>query len=165
MKEIKGKIFLGMELMRGGQLSELILTKKKQKKEKSSGSAQIWFPHVFHQFLSSDNVVIQNCNMGPPLPKIEQSRMLKADHLRRSLTKMRKVYFDRNIEREMQETGNNDLKSRRKMKPAVMAVERWFMQNGLKFPSSAPENFKRDAAEKRNLKVEIKDSTTSPVCN
>lgn len=59
MKEIKGKIFLGMELMRGGQLSELILTKKKQKKDFSDEEASQIIKAIFEavQYLHNNDIV------------------------------------------------------------------------------------------------------------
>jgi hypothetical protein len=79
--------------------------------------------------------------------------MVKADFLRRQLTKLRTKYFDAFREEEEKTrkavAGNRkeDESARaspRKMKPAVMAVERWLMHNALRYPHSSPENASRD---------------------
>jgi len=84
--------------------------------------------------------------------------MVKADHLRRQLTKIRKLNFDKRMSTSVSSSGSGRGKSQghaagsgregvqegagvRKMKPAVMAVERWLMHYALKCrtrPSAPP---------------------------
>ena len=56
--------------------------------------------------------------------------MVKSDFLRRQLTKLRSKRF----------AGA----PQRKMKPAVMAIERWLMHDTLRYPRSDPSNRERD---------------------
>jgi hypothetical protein len=104
---------------------------------------KIWLPDVVHESTQHDPITITGKGV---YPSIEQSRMMKADHLRRSLTKMRNKYFLENVQREIEKNGGDaSFASKWKMKPAVMAVERWFMHNSLRFPASRLENADRDA--------------------
>jgi phosphorylated CTD-interacting factor 1 len=86
-----------------------------------SKSSVIWLPEVVYAQTTSPYVP----STAPPMPHIEYSRMVKADHLRRQLTKFRKAFFDMIPEN-----------ARRKMKPQVMCVERWLMHYSLKHPQS-----------------------------
>ena len=88
--------------------------------------ASIWLPEVQYE---GDAGIEES---SAPFPHIEYSRLLKADGMRKKLTAMRKIRFDLAQDGE-EEKGSGSV---RKMKPAVMAVERWLMHYALKHPQS-----------------------------
>ena len=74
MREIKGKIFLGMELMNGGRLSKIIQKRKIEKKGFTDEEASeiikgilkaVDYLHtngIVHRDLKPDNILIQDIN-------------------------------------------------------------------------------------------------------
>ena len=105
-------------------------------------SKSIWLPEVVY----TSSLSLPNLPATAPIPAIEHSRMVKADFLRRKLTKLRKTYFDANQETENKAAGGRGDNFKRKMKPAVMAVERWLMHYALRYSQSSQSsvNSKRD---------------------